>query len=299
MPTIEFSTFKEDTVRDFKPVLAKSVKPEWWNNMQFFEYNRGHKGAGIRSCPAMDDWLKSGWYLVSSRDMYIKNGGLSDNENESDVSAHEFGEDKGDYSFASPSHPKNQMDYAFQYLHDDDAPVRNAFKMRNPWNITTPPGYSCLYLDPFLFQNKFFATWQGIIDTDKFNTNYDNAQIIFYPRVGHSFIIPKGTPLVQVIPYRREDWQATYIAYNQKTWRENSSQLTSHTENPSMEEFARIPETSMESRRKDNKLGGYRVGKLHADKSKLYKQENPPPECPYHVSEDSPEIQLELNLKDD
>ena len=66
-----------------------------------------------------------------------------------------------------------------------------------------------------------------------------------------------------------------------------------------MEEFARIPETSMESRRKDNKLGGYRVGKLHADKGKLYKQENPPPECPYHVSEDSPEIQLELNLKDD
>ena len=297
MPTIEFSTFNEETVRDFKPVLAKSVKPEWWNNMHFFEYNRGHMGTGIRSCPAMDDWLKSGWYLVSNRDMFIKNGTLTDDENEILFSANEYG-DKGDSSFSSPSHPQNQMDYAFQYIHDEDAPVRGAFKMRNPWNITTPEGYSTLYLDPFLFQNKFFAAWQGIIDTDKFNTNYDNAQIIFYPRVGHSFIIPKGTPLVQVIPYKREEWQATYLAYNQKTWRENSSLITSHTDNPSMEEFGRIPDTSLKARHEEHKLGGYRVGKLHAQKGGLYKQENPPPECPYHVSEDSPEIQLELDLDD-
>ena len=54
----------------------------------------------------------------------------------------------------------------------------------------------------------------------------------------------------------------------------------------------------MDARKKDNKLGGYRVGKLHSNKGGLYKQENPPPECPYHVSEDSPEIQLELNLDD-
>ena len=39
MPTIEFSTFNEDTLKDSKPVLAKSVKPEWWNNKKFHEYN--------------------------------------------------------------------------------------------------------------------------------------------------------------------------------------------------------------------------------------------------------------------
>ena len=70
------------------------------------------------------------------------------------------------------------MGNAFEYM-GDDGPVKDAFKMRNPWNIVTPPGYSTLYLDPFLFQNKFFATWQGIIDTDTFNSNMDNAQIIF------------------------------------------------------------------------------------------------------------------------
>ena len=76
MPTIEFSTFNEDTLKDSKPVLAKSIKPEWWNNMKFHEYNRGIKQATIRSCPAMDDWLKSGWYLLSNRDIIVKNGRL-------------------------------------------------------------------------------------------------------------------------------------------------------------------------------------------------------------------------------
>ena len=41
-------------------------------------------------------------------------------------------------------------------------------------------GYSTYYVDPFLFQNEYFATWQGIIDTDEFNVNQDNSQIIFY-----------------------------------------------------------------------------------------------------------------------
>ena len=92
----------------------------------------------------------------------------------------------------SPSHPSKQAFDSFEYL-GENAPVKDAFKMRNPWNIKTPPGYSCFYLDPFLFQNEYFATWQGIIDTDKFNTNQDNSQIIFYPKVNHSFTIKKGT----------------------------------------------------------------------------------------------------------
>jgi hypothetical protein len=299
MPTIEFNTYNEETLRDFKPVLAKSVSPEWWKNMKFSEYNRGVIQTTIRACPSMDDWLKTGWYLCANRDMIVKNGhGVDDNDDDSiKMSTHEFGTG---HEMASPAHPAAQMGHAFQYLHDDEAPVRGAFKMRNPWNITTPPGYSCLYLDPFLFQNKFFATWQGIIDTDKFNANYDNAQIIFYPRVGHSFVIPKGTPLCQIVPYKREEWHATYLAYPSNDWIKNRSEYTTNrVGTKTMDEFARDPATSDETRGQEMAVGGYRVGGMHANKGPLYKQENPPPECPYHVSEDSPEIQLELDLEND
>jgi len=298
MPTIEFNTYNEQTLRDVKPVLAKSVSPEWWKQMKFSEYNRGNLITTIRACPAMDDWLKSGWYLLANRDMIVKNGNITDTDEDDEIymSTHEFGDG---FEHPSPNHPAGQMGYGFQYLPDDEAPIRGAFKFRNPWNITTPPGYSCLYLDPFLFQNKFFATWQGIIDTDKFNANYDNAQIIFYPRVGHSFVIPKGTPLCQIIPYKREEWQATYLTYKSNDWTKNRSHVTSNRSNKTMDEYAREPSTSEETRRDEMGVGGYRAGSLHSNKGKLYKQENPPPECPYHVSEDSPEIQMELDLEND
>jgi len=300
MPTIEFSTFNEDTLKDSKPVLAKSIKPEWWNKMKFREYNRGIKQATIRSCPAMDDWLKSGWYLLSNRDIIVKNGRLDGDTDDHWVATHEF---DGGSEMPSPTHPSAQMGYAFQYLHDEDAPVKGAFKMRNPWNVVTPPGYSCFYLDPFLFQNRYFATWQGIIDTDRFNKNMDNAQIIFYPKVNHSFTIKAGTPLCQVIPYKREEWNASYIQYDHKSFTENRSSITSHHSHEgetgaTMDEWVRKPGLTESERAENLTSGGYRKGEYWTPKGKFYKEESPPPECPFHVSEkdDSGEHQLELDL---
>ena len=68
-------------------------------------------------------------------------------------------------------------------------------KFKMDFLIETPKGTSCYYLDPFLFDNPYFSTWQGVIDTDKFNQITTNNNLIFYPKVDESFIIPKGTPL--------------------------------------------------------------------------------------------------------
>ena len=42
---------------------------------------------------------------------------------------------------------------SFEYM-GEEGPVKDAFKMGNFWNITTPPGYSVFFIDPILFQNK-------------------------------------------------------------------------------------------------------------------------------------------------
>ena len=177
MPTIEFTTYNTETVRDSRPVLAKKVTPEWWKQVKVNMDVHGNKVQTIRSCPAMDDWLKSGWLLVSCRDIEVIKADHSDTKYTTARTG----------TFGSPSHPNVQTANAFEYM-GAEGPVKDAFKMKNPWNIVTPKGYSCMYLDPFLHQNKHFATWQGIIDTDTFNKNMDNAQIIFYPKVDHSFI---------------------------------------------------------------------------------------------------------------
>ena len=87
------------------------------------------------------------------------------------------------------------------------------FKFKMDFLIETPKGTSCYYLDPFLFDNPYFSTWQGVIDTDKFNQITTNNNLIFYPKVDESFIIPKGTPLVQIVPFVRYPWKSkiTYL----------------------------------------------------------------------------------------
>ena len=236
MPTIDFTTFNEDTLRNFKPVMAKKIQPDWWKKMKVFQAVRGRRTQTIRACPAMHDWTNSGWYLLANRDIEVLCGSdrmALSNENFTT-------KDTTKKNYESPTHPSDQFDNAFDYLKDDEfGHVKDAFKMRNPWNIITPPGYSTYYVDPFLFQNKFFAVWQGIIDTDKFNVNQDNSQIIFYPRVNESFTIKKGTPLCQVIPFKREEWVATYQLKDSKIWHENRSKYTTHGDMPTMDEQGR------------------------------------------------------------
>ena len=60
---------------------------------------------------------------------------------------------------------------------------------------------------PFLFDNPYFRVWQGVMDTDNFNQLTTNNMLIFYPKVDHSFVIGKGTPLVQIVPFVRYPWR--------------------------------------------------------------------------------------------
>ena len=293
MPTIEFHTYNEETLKDFKPVLASSISPDWWKKAKAGELVNGTVQQTIRACPAMDDWLKSGWILLANRDIHVING-IGGDDRGSDTLA-TFDPHGGGYN--SNSHPTTQTLDAFEYL-GGGKPIKDAFKMRNPWNIKTPPGYSCFYLDPFLFQNNHFATWQGIIDTDDFNVGMDNAQIIFYPKVDYSFVIPKGTPLCQIIPYKREKWVGSYQVNTHKSWIDNRGTGTSEFDrtvstNKSMQEWSQLVEFDEDSVKE---FGAYRRQGYWKPKGKLYKEENPPPECPFHNKEVSEETQLEFDF---
>lgn len=288
MPTIDFVSYNEDTIKNFKPVLASEVQPDWWKKSKVQEIVRGRIRHTIRSCPAMEDWLKMGYYIVSSRDIKVHIGS-SDEDVGSEIC---FADDIEGGEYSSPSHPRDQFGEVFNFLGKDVAPVRDAFKMRNPWNITTPEGYSVFYLDPFLHQSPYFAVWPGILDTDTFNKNIDNAQVIFYPKVDHSFIIEKGTPLVQIIPFRREEWHATYQLRSHKSFIENLSHKTSpHGDSLTARTMTEWRRHQPED---DNfQAGPYRSKGYWVKKDKFFESME---ECPFHKKEESVETQLEFDF---
>jgi hypothetical protein len=215
MPTIKFNTYHKNAFDTTKPILTKSYKPDWWKKIPVNDIVRGNVIEGtIKTCPAMHDWLNMGWLIVANRDITVKHGKVNG------YCAAVEDLKQGKIHSTLPSHPKEQVgegtDYQFNY-HTQNEEVYDAFKVRVEWSIKLPKGYSMMYLDPFLWQNKDFKAWNGVIDSDKgFNHGHDNSNIIMYPKHGDDFVIKKGTPLVQVIPFKREEWESEY--HLQTSW---------------------------------------------------------------------------------
>lgn len=73
------------------------------------------------------------------------------------------------------------------------------------WGIKTPKGYSCLLTHPLNRYDLPFITSTGIIDTDKWGI-WGNQP--FTLKKDFEGIIPAGTPIIQIIPFKREKWKS-------------------------------------------------------------------------------------------
>jgi len=83
----------------------------------------------------------------------------------------------------------------------------NAGKFINKWLIKTPPGYSCLFIKPMNRVETRFDIIAGIVDTDDY-VNTINFPFILNKK-DEQFLIKKGEPMVQVIPFKRNSWIVT------------------------------------------------------------------------------------------
>lgn len=78
------------------------------------------------------------------------------------------------------------------------------FALRHPLFIQTPPGYSILVTQPF---NRFdlpFHSLTAIIDSDK--TPFFPGNFSLFIKEDFEGLIPVGTPLFQIIPFKRDEW---------------------------------------------------------------------------------------------
>ena len=81
----------------------------------------------------------------------------------------------------------------------------NAGKFISKWLIKTPPGYSCLFIKPMNRIEERFDIISGVVDTDTY-INVINFPFILRKK-DKQFLIKKGEPMIQVIPFKREPWK--------------------------------------------------------------------------------------------
>ena len=91
---------------------------------------------------------------------------------------------------------------------DDD---RFIIKFNNFWTIEAPPGYSLLFTHPVNRTDLPFTTLTGLVDCDRFHDTPPNFPARWHD-TGFDGVLPKGTPVAQCLPVKRESWNARFAA---------------------------------------------------------------------------------------
>ena len=62
-----------------------------------------------------------------------------------------------------------------------------------------------------------FTTMSGIVDFDK-SIHAPIGNIPFFIKNGFTGVIPKGTPMFQILPFERNEWQSEKQKFDEKFW---------------------------------------------------------------------------------
>jgi hypothetical protein len=71
--------------------------------------------------------------------------------------------------------------------------------------LELPKGYSAIFTHPMNRYDLPFISMSGIVDAD---TAIGTGNLPFFLKSNFEGIIPAGTPIIQIIPFKRENWQS-------------------------------------------------------------------------------------------
>ncbi len=212
---IEFST-QEDyfALKEDYPIPTKLNIPEWYKKLEHSLINKTVKG-----CMPFLDSLTSGYLLKMPQDFNIRHNVDNQNENKEffkdsfqTYALHDFSQilyAKGiNLNSGIDTHSLKQIEGSPYVEKNKNLPI---YKIMNPWKIKTPKGYSCLFVSPLNNSDDRFSIIPAIVDTDTYIHEINFPIVINgdkYPTLETT--IEKGTPYVQVIPFKRDSWKMKF-----------------------------------------------------------------------------------------
>lgn len=178
------------------PYPAVEGLPDWFKALPQKSYNPMTDGSEqtVKRCPPFIDAMTHGFLIPLPCDLKVENGEFS-------------------WDFDPPVNSTNRSMRSPIAFHDSSqvagtpfhAEDRFIIKFNNFWTIEAPAGYSLLFTHPCNRQDLPFTTLTGLVDADV----YRDAQVHF-PAYWHntefSGLLPKGTPVAQCIPIKRNRW---------------------------------------------------------------------------------------------
>ena len=183
-----------------KPIPASQAIPQWWKDASPYikssENPDGKKiivqnlssNASFKKCTPMLDMLSSGYIIPLWSDVQVKN---IDN---------------------SPSISWRVQRPVFEQHFGQEVEVPDGyelsqFKYLNPWVPKLPSGFSALIVPCSGYPNSPFRIISAVIDYDK--TPHPLFPPV-YVKKGFEGIVERGTPMFQIIPFKRNNWESSF-----------------------------------------------------------------------------------------
>ena len=203
MKEIRFKPASEDhEIIVPSPKPARLYKSEWWEKTESFYrqdnlYQDFQNNLTVKHCIPFRDSLFSGYIQESWQDIRF-----------------DFDPETEEFNYTFPIQPDilGHREHSSMPIGEEFYPIE--FVIRVPWVPATPKGWSVLVTQPFNRPELPFFAPSGIIDTDKMDNSAGIANFPVYLRKDAPNIVRSGTPLYQIIPFKREDWKSVIDSYD-------------------------------------------------------------------------------------
>lgn len=191
-PKIKFIDITKSISEQYYPVPARKIIPDWYKKTSSFlggersvEFGGTATNATVKKCIPFLDAMTSGYIIPTPTDVLVI-------------------KKDGETVFQWPDFSLIGFQKSFQAEgYPGLTPGKDVPKWKNPWGIVTPKGYSCFITTP-IHRESLFTVLEGVVDTDSYFNPIQFPFILKNP--DWEGLIPAGTPMAQVIPFKRENF---------------------------------------------------------------------------------------------
>lgn len=183
------------------PRPAKHYLPDWYKKVPLFTNDKmaidqeGFANLTLKACvPFLDAYL-SGYIQETWCDIYINT-----NTNE--------------YNYSSAPEIMTHRQADKNHYPGIDGYCTQEFVWNQCWIPQLPKGYSMLYTHPLNRHDLPCLSLSAVVDHDGLVMERV-ATHPFFVKHGFEGIIPKGTPMFQMIPFKRDSWESSLEKFDE------------------------------------------------------------------------------------
>ncbi|KRQ09348.1 MULTISPECIES: hypothetical protein [Bradyrhizobium] len=180
------------------PIPAAQGVPDWLRAMPATAFSsiNLHDEDTIKRCPPFVDAMTCGFLLPLVCDLKVEDGEITWDQDLPPGGTPEF--PRSPIGFHDPGQVTGTP------LFEEG---RFFLKFHNLWTVEAPEGYAIYFTHPV---NRFdlpFTTLSGLVNSDLYADNWVHFPAYWHDR-NFRGVLPKGTPIAQCIPVKRDDWTA-------------------------------------------------------------------------------------------